>query len=123
MEYRRKELTDPGAMRTWIQVIRRSIEKDKDGYENVLREPVLRTRVRWVNARGAYENRFASTQNTDTAKRVVEVATVTMRYTDKVSITDEIEKDGKTYEIIAINNINDRKRYLKLDLQRLERGE
>lgn len=123
MEYRRKELTDPGAMRTWIQIIKRHITKDKDGYEVVEREKGLRTRAKWVNARGAYENRFASTQNTDTAKRVVEVATVTMRYTDKVSLTDEIEKDGKVYEIIAINNINDRRRYLKLDLQRLERGE
>ena len=46
-----------------------------------------------------------------------------MRYTDKVSITDEIEKDGEIYEIIAMNNINDRRRYLKLELQRLERGE
>lgn len=123
MEYRRKELTDPGAMRTWIQVIKRRITKDKDGYELVEREKGLRTRVRWVNARGANENRFSSTQNTDTAKRVVEVATVTMRYTDKVSITDEIEKDGEIYEIIAMNNVNDRRRYLKLDLQRLERGE
>ena len=123
MEYRRKELTDPGAMRTWIQVIKRRITKDKDGYELVEREKGLRTRVRWVNAQGDYENRFSSTQNTDTAKRVVEVATVTMRYTDKVSITYEIEKDGETYEIIAMNNINDRRRYLKLDLQRLERGE
>lgn len=123
MEYRRKELTDPGAMRTWIQIIRRNITKDADGFETITEEAGLHTRARWVNARGAYENRFSTTEETETAQRVVVVATATMRYTPHIALTDEIEKGGERYEIVAMNNVNDRNKYLKIDLQRLERGD
>ena len=123
MERRQRENIDPGAMRTWVTFVRRNISQDSDGFEQVTYEDILRTKVRWSPARGAYENRFSSESENDEAKRLLSVGTVTMRFSNKVRVTDEVHLGDEVYEIISINNIYFKGHFAKLDVQRLERGQ
>lgn len=123
MERRQRELIDPGALRTWVTFQRRTISQDADGFEVVTVTDILRTKVRWSPARGAYENRFSSEREEDKAKRLLTVGTVTMRYSPKVLVTDQVKLGNDIYEIISINNLYFKNHFAKLDVQMVERGE
>lgn len=91
--------------------------QDADGYEaeglvNVFGEGGSRM-CKWVNAYGAevYTAKSAG---------VEEPATLTMRYTPKVTPTCIIYKggDSKCYEVISVNDVEDRHAWLEVKVQR-----
>ncbi len=92
---------------------------DEDGYPasvpvNVFGEGKTRY-CKWVNAWGAevYTARQAG---------VTEPATLTLRYTPKITTTCTIyrEKDPKPYEVISINDVENRHVWLEVKVQRKE---
>lgn len=91
--------------------------KDADGYE--VTEPVnvfgsgATRQCRWVNAWGSevYAARQAG---------VTEPATLTLRYTPKLTTTCLIfrGKDPRPYEVISVNDVEDRHTWLEVKVQR-----
>ncbi len=107
-----------GELRTRIQVFA-PVEGgvDADGYPiegtvNVFGEGGSR-RCKWVNAYGreVYDARQAG---------VTEPATLTMRYTDKVTTVCTVYKgdDPKPYEVISVNDVEERHAWLEVKVQR-----
>lgn len=115
--------TCAGEMRTRIQVFDLPRDPtgapalDADGYPvsrpvNVLGEGRY-FHSRWVNAHGSeiYEAKQAG---------VTEPATLTMRYTKKITTTCLIyrEKDPEPYEVLSLNDVEDRHVWLEIRVQR-----
>lgn len=112
-----------GELRTRIYVLDRPLDErgeerlDSGGYP--ADEPVNvfgagRGRwCRWVNAWGreVYEARQAG---------VTEPATLTLRYTDKITTTCVIYRgrDPRPYEVISINDVDNRHAWLEVKVQR-----
>lgn len=111
--------TTAGEMRTRIKVFDTPGQNalDKDGYPilepvNVFGDGGSRM-CKWVNAYGT---------EVYTAKQagVTEPATLTMRYTPKVTPTCTIYKgtDPRAYEVISVNDVEDRHAWLEVKVQR-----
>ena len=79
---------------------------------NVFGEGVSR-RCKWVNAHGneVYHAMQAG---------VAECATLTLRYTPKITTTSVIyrERDPKPYEAVSVNDVEDRHVWLEVKVQR-----
>lgn len=106
-----------GEMRTRISVFERLTGTDPDGFPldgevNVFGEDGFRY-CKWANAWG---------QEVYTAMQagVEEPATLTMRYTKKVAPTGILYKSGdpKPYEIISVNDIDERHAWLEVKVVR-----
>lgn len=112
-----------GGLRTKIQVFDLLRDEngdaalDEDGYPVVVPVNVFgegQTRYcKWVNAWGSevYAARQAG---------VTEPATLTLRYTPKITTTCIIYrgKDPKPYEVISVNDVEDRHAWLEVKVQR-----
>lgn len=90
---------------------------DKDGYpvtepENVF-GPGATRQAKWVNAWGSevYQARQAG---------VTEPATLTLRYTPKITTTCLIYRgsDPEPYEVISVNDVDNRHTWLEVKVQR-----
>ena len=112
-----------GELRTQIYVFDRPLDGhgeerlDGSGYPldervNVFGEGNGRW-CRWVNAWGreVYEARQAG---------VTEPATLTLRYTDRITTTCVIYRgrDPRPYEVISVNDVEDRHTWLEVKVQR-----
>ena len=105
-----------GELRTKIRVFRPAEKRDSDGYTrgtvNVFGENGFRY-CKWVNAHGTevYEARQAG---------VTEPATLTLRYTPKITTTCLVyrEKDPAPYEVISLNDVENRHVWLEVRVQR-----
>lgn len=112
-----------GALRTRIRIFdlprdeNGEVLRDRDGYE--VKEPVnvfgpgATRQCQWVNAWGGevYAARQAG---------VTEPATLTMRYTPKVTTECLIYRgdDPKPYEVISVNDVENRHTWLEVKVQR-----
>jgi len=72
----------------------------------------------WINASGAEVNQYDSVD-------LKENATITMRYTNKVSVRDRVWMygdefdDEHAFEIINVNNAKNQRRFLELKVRRV----
>lgn len=114
--------TTAGELRTRIVVQRRIPQVNANGYECEIQslsqpaaqwEPVCTAQCKWENAYGrdVFEAHKAG---------LSEVATLTMRYTDKVTPTSRILRgtDPMPYEVISVNNVLDRGVWLEIKVHR-----
>ena len=104
-----------GEMRTKI-TIKNPKYTIQDGFGikefvNAFTRPVW---CKWVNAHGAETYQAAEL-------RLREPATITMRYSPLVTRKSRIwrERDTDPYEVISINNVNDRCEFLEIKVQRV----
>ncbi len=104
-----------GEMRTKI-TIKNPVYSIIDGFSreefvNVFTRPVW---CKWVNAHGSEVYQAAEL-------RLHEPATITMRYTPLVTAKSRIwrGRDPEPYEVISINNVNDRCEFLEIKVQRM----
>jgi len=106
-----------GELRTKIRVLSPADTPDPDGYTgghlvNVFGENGYRY-CKWVNAHGleVYEARQAG---------VVEPATLTLRYTPKITTVCLIYRDGDPdpYEVISLNDVENRHVWLEVRVHR-----
>lgn len=110
-----------GELRTLVYFRRVIREPDEEGYTREREEPVFldgpgRERpvhCKWVNAHGAEV--FAAMQ-----MQVREPATLTMRYTPRVRPGMLVYKgsDPVPYEVVSVDDVEDRHRWLELKVQR-----
>lgn len=110
-----------GELRTLVYFRRVLKKTDGEGYANQREEYVfsdgaggeLPVHCKWVNAHGTEV--FSAMQ-----LQIREPATLTMRYSPLIDPTMLVYKgkDPRPYEIISINNVEDRGRWLELKVQR-----
>ena len=106
-----------GELRTPVRFKRVVTESDSDGFPQTEEENVFggdgSIRVKWVNAHGT--DAFTAMQ-----LKLREPATITMRYSPKISADMVVYKgsDPKPYEIISIDNVEERNRWLEIKVQR-----
>lgn len=108
---------EPGQLRTRIEIKKPVRSKDADGYGpaeyvNVFSEGKS-VFCKWVNAHGkeVFEARQIG---------LIEPATLTMRYTDRLTSTCIISRkgDANPYEVISINDVENRHTWLEVRVQR-----
>lgn len=106
-----------GELRTPVRIKRITWNTDPDGFKtkteaDVFTGPVM---VKWANAHGA-EVYSAMQMN------LREPATLTMRYSPLVKGDQVVyrEDDPEPYEIMSLNNVENRKVWLEVKVQRLE---
>ena len=110
-----------GELRTRIFVLDKHAPEARNANGYPVAEPVnvfgegASRRCKWVNAHGneVYHAMQAG---------VEECATLTLRYTPKITTTSVLyrEKDPRPYEVISVNDVEDRHRWLEVKVQRRE---
>jgi SPP1 family predicted phage head-tail adaptor len=103
--------TNPGDLRTPITLLRRvSVETGGPTWPGAKHEdfaPIADVKAAWTNVHGSEAWTAASLQ-------VQEPATVRIRYRSDVDQTCAVKKKGVIYQIISIDNIQERNEYLEL---------
>ena len=108
-----------GELRTPVRFVRVERVTDEDGYPaerevNVFGEGAA-VNVKWVNAHGneAYELMQL---------RLREPATLTMRYSPLIGRTLLVYREGdpEPYEIVSVDNVRERGKWLEIKVQRRE---
>jgi len=104
---------NPGELRTPVIVERYDETQNENGYPvrqwvNVFGKGVLK--VKWVNAHGAevYESMRLDLK---------EPATLTARYSPLITPQCRVIKDGETYEIISLDDVENRHEWLEIKVQ------
>lgn len=99
-----------GELRTPIDIYKKTTS-GTGGFKTQSYEKELSTRCRWVNAHGK-DSVIASSD------QVEKMATVTMRYSSKVTESCRVKMGGLTYEIITgIDNIRDRNHWIEFKVR------
>lgn len=109
------KVTNPGELRTSVVLASRTVYKDAGGFQRSRFEAVATIWAKWVNVHGSEAWTANSVQAT-------EAATVTIRYRSDVDLTNCLDKNGKIFEIVSIDNIQERNEYLELKVKRVEAG-
>jgi SPP1 family predicted phage head-tail adaptor len=107
-------IVNPGEMRTRITFQVPTVTKDAGGaqvkaYANVSTNPMVW--ARWVNAHGDEAVQSAALKS---AQR----ATVTVRQRTDILTTWQVLKDNEAWQIISIDEVQDRNRWIELVVER-----
>lgn len=105
--------TNPGELRTSITLQTPSIETDDGGAQKPSWSTLAVVKARWVNVHGAEV--WASE-----AVQAVSPATVLIRYRSDVTTACSILKGSARYQIVSVDNIQERGEYLELKVQRVK---
>ena len=106
-----------GEMHTKITVKSLTSAMDADGYPTETWANVFGgTNKVWCNWTNAHGTEAFEAMRLD----LKEVATITMRYSDKVTPTCRIWREAETdaYEIISLDNVGDRREFLEIKVKR-----
>lgn len=108
---------NPGELHTPVRFVKIHRENDDDAFSrereiNVF-GPGSTVRVKWVNAHGT--DVFMAMQ-----MQIKEPATITCRYSKLITIDCIVYKadDPRPYEIISIDNVEERNRWMEIKVQR-----
>jgi SPP1 family predicted phage head-tail adaptor len=107
--------TNPGDLRTQITLQTRSISTASGGFQSPTYTTLATVLCKWVNVHGLEVWQSQITE-------AMAPATVLMRYRNDVDLTCVVVKDGKTYEIISIDDIFNRHEYLELKVVLIRTG-
>lgn len=109
------KITNPGDYRTNITLKRRTLTTDAGGFPIRTLTTLATVWAKWVNVHGS-EVWAASTVN------AMRAATVTIRYLAGIDETCVIVLDGENYEIISMDDIQQRHEYIELKVQLVKSG-
>lgn len=109
-----------GNMSSKVRVKRLVESVDADGYPIKEWEDIFHDFVwcYWINAAGTEVNQYHSVDAKETS-------TITMRYTDKITIRDRVwlygdpYDDAHAFEIITVNNAKNQRKFLELKVRRV----
>lgn len=109
-----------GNMSSKVYVKRLVESVDADGYPVKTWTDIFSSFVwcYWINASGAEVDQYDSVD-------LKENATITMRYTNKISVRDRVwlygdtQDDEHAFEIINVNNAKNQRRFLELKVRRV----
>lgn len=112
--------TTTGNMNSKIRVKRLVESVDSEGYPVKEWDDVFSDYVwcYWINAAGAELNQYDSID-------VKENATITMRYTNKITVRDRVWlygdpfDDDHAFEIVNVNNAKNSRKFLELKVRRV----
>lgn len=106
---------NPGELRTAVTICSRTVVTDAGGFQRPSYATAKAVYAKWVNAHGA-ETVQAGTTGAELA------ATVTIRYYASLDTTHAIKKGSDYYEILSIDDIQERHEYMELRVKRVEAG-
>lgn len=110
-----EKITNPGEFRTRVTLQRRTIITDAGGFQRPGSEDIAMIWAKWINAHGS-EVWTASSLQAEAA------ATVTMRYRNDVDATCLVKKGSDVFEIVSIDDIQERHEYIELKVKRYQPG-
>ena len=108
------KISNPGELRTSILLKRRSITKTA-GFQSVTPVTVATVWAKWTNAHGSEVWAAQAVQ-------AVQPATVLIRYRSDVDTTCLVEKGGQDWEVVSVDNIQERNEYLELKVKLVTAG-
>ena len=108
-------VTNPGELRTSVTLQSRTVSTETGGFKTPSWSTIATVWAKWVNAHGM-EAWAAQTAQAEAA------ATVTIRYLAGVDTTCAVLLGSERYEIVSIDNIQQRGEYLELKVQRMKAG-
>jgi SPP1 family predicted phage head-tail adaptor len=108
------KISNPGEMRTRIVLKKRTLTK-ASGFQSIIPVELATVWARWINAHGPEVWAAQSAQ-------AVQAATVTIRYRSDVDQTCLVEKGGQDWEIVSVDNIQERNEYLELKVKLVTAG-
>lgn len=106
---------NPGEMRTQVTLQNRTITNQTGGFLAPSWADIVTVWAKWVNVHGAEAWQAASIQ-------AVGSATVTIRYRSGIDTTCAVLKGTERFEIVSVDNIQDRDEYIELKVRRMEPG-
>jgi SPP1 family predicted phage head-tail adaptor len=109
------KITNPGEIRTKITLQSRTVVQDAGGFSVPGWTTIAAVWSKWINAHGS-DVLQAQIEKVDAP------ATVLIRYRSGVDTTCAVLKDSLRYEIISIDNIQERSEYLELKVIRMKAG-
>jgi SPP1 family predicted phage head-tail adaptor len=107
--------TNPGELRTLITLQHRTVPAGTGGFQVPTWSMLAEVYCRWINAHGV-EALTASSIGAEMP------ATLLIRYIDRLDMTCSVLKGDLTYEIISIDDIQERHEYLELKVKRMRSG-
>jgi SPP1 family predicted phage head-tail adaptor len=109
------KVSNPGELRTSIILKSRTASGDAGGFQTPTWTTVATVLAKWSNAHGSE----VWTADMAGAKQA---ATVMIRYRSGLDTTCAVEKGGVLYEIVSIDDIQERHEYMELKVQRMGSG-
>lgn len=107
--------TNPGELRTRITLQTREITESTGGFPSASWVTLAEVWAKWTNAHGSEV--WAAN-----AVQASAPATVLIRYRSDVDTTCAVLLDGVRYEIVSVDNIQQRGEYMELKVQRMRSG-
>jgi len=108
--------SNPGELRTLVTLKKRTVTTSTGGFQKPVYDTTIATvYAKWVNAHGS-EALSAGTLD------AVRTATVTIRYRDDVDESCAVVKGTEVFEIVSMDNIQERNEYLELKVKLPKEG-
>ena len=108
-------VSNPGEMRTRVVLESRSVSVETGGFQKPGWSTLATVWAKWVNAHGSEAVQAASLG-------IEELATVTIRWRGDVDATGAVSKGGVRYEIVSLDNIQERNEFIEMKVKRLRAG-
>jgi SPP1 family predicted phage head-tail adaptor len=108
-------VTNPGELRTQVVIKSRSVTQDAGGFPVASWATVATVWAKWTNVHGSEAWAALQAQASD-------AATVLVRYRSGVDTTGAIEKSGVLYEIVSVDDVQNRHEYMEIKVKRMARG-
>lgn len=109
------KVTNPGEMRTKITLQSRTVAVGTGGFQTSTLTTIASVWAKWVGVHGSE----AWAANSVNAQRS---ATVLIRYRDDIDETCVLVLDGENYEIVSMDDIQQRHEYIELKVQLVKSG-
>jgi SPP1 family predicted phage head-tail adaptor len=109
------QVTNPGELNTKITLYSRSVTTQAGGFQKPSLSEIGEVWAKWINVYG----QEAWLANSVQAKLA---ATVLIRYTDGIDPTCVVQKDSQYYEIVSMDDIQNRHEYIELKVQAWQPG-
>jgi len=108
-------ITNPGELDTKITLHRRTVTTGAGGFQKPALVKIDDVWSKWTNVHGQ-EAWIASSVQANAA------ATVLIRYNSQIDPTCVVEKEGQYYEIVSLDDIQNRHEYIELKVKRWQPG-
>jgi SPP1 family predicted phage head-tail adaptor len=109
------KVTNPGEMRTLITLMSRAITKESGAFQSRSTTTIAEVWSKWTNVHGSEAWTAASLAASMPA-------TVLIRWRDDVDASCLVTKGSDLYEIVSLDNIQERNEYIELKVKQVVAG-
>lgn len=109
------KVSNPGDLRLKIALYSRAVTAETGGFQKPSLTKIADVWARWTNVHGSEALQAAAIQALD-------AATVLIRYRAGMDRTCVVEKGGQLYEIISLDDIQERHEYIELKVRKWQAG-